>query len=73
MARLAEHESVYDRRRLLARALQGVAAGLVVATIPGTDLLGARRWRANPFTLGVASGDPSPHGAVLWTRRRRAG
>ena len=22
----------------------------------------------NPFTLGVASGDPEPHGVVLWTR-----
>lgn len=23
---------------------------------------------SNPFTLGVASGDPAPNGAVLWTR-----
>ena len=23
---------------------------------------------ANPFTLGVASGDPTPDGVVLWTR-----
>ena len=23
---------------------------------------------ANPFTLGVASGDPAPDGVVLWTR-----
>ena len=22
----------------------------------------------NPFTLGVASGDPDPHGFVIWTR-----
>ena len=26
------------------------------------------RFSANPFTLGVASGDPEPDGAVLWTR-----
>lgn len=26
------------------------------------------RFRTNPFTLGVASGDPSPDGFVLWTR-----
>ena len=26
------------------------------------------RFAANPFTLGVASGDPSPDGMVLWTR-----
>ncbi len=23
---------------------------------------------SNPFTLGVASGDPSPDGIILWTR-----
>ena len=26
------------------------------------------RWAANPFSLGVASGDPTPTGVVLWTR-----
>ena len=26
------------------------------------------RWSAYPFTLGVASGYPSPDGAVIWTR-----
>ena len=28
----------------------------------------APRWRGNPFTLGVASGQPRPDGMVLWTR-----
>ncbi|MCH7892810.1 MAG: PhoD-like phosphatase N-terminal domain-containing protein, partial [Gemmatimonadetes bacterium] len=27
---------------------------------------------ANPFTLGVASGDPSPDGVVLWSRLARS-
>lgn len=26
------------------------------------------KWRANPFSLGVASGDPAPDGFVIWTR-----
>ena len=26
------------------------------------------KWRAQPFSLGVASGDPSPDGFVIWTR-----
>lgn len=26
------------------------------------------RWQNDPFSLGVASGDPSPDGVVLWTR-----
>jgi alkaline phosphatase D len=30
--------------------------------------LRAQRFRTNPFTLGVASGDPLPDGIVLWTR-----
>ena len=28
------------------------------------------RFAASPFTLGVASGDPSPTGVVLWTHIR---
>lgn len=31
-------------------------------------LLAAPRFPTNPFTLGVASGDPLPDGFVLWTR-----
>jgi alkaline phosphatase D len=48
-----------------------LASGLVVLT--ARDLL-ARALRVNPsfpldpFTLGVASGDPTPDGVVLWTR-----
>src|SRR6266498_4669654 len=26
------------------------------------------RWSANPFSLGVAAGDPAPDGFVIWTR-----
>jgi alkaline phosphatase D len=25
-------------------------------------------WRGNPFSLGIASGDPAPDGFVIWTR-----
>ncbi|MCT7658399.1 alkaline phosphatase D family protein [Mycobacterium sp. CPCC 205710] len=32
------------------------------------DRLRLARVPADPFTLGVASGDPSPDGAVIWTR-----
>ncbi|GAA4336154.1 alkaline phosphatase D family protein [Variovorax defluvii] len=28
----------------------------------------APRWRADPFTLGIASGQPRPDSVVLWTR-----
>ncbi|MEV4834365.1 alkaline phosphatase D family protein [Nonomuraea sp. NPDC049486] len=49
-----------DRRSFLTAA----AAGLL-APRAGTS---RRTLRADPFTLGVASGDPSPGGVVLWTR-----
>ncbi|GGK19605.1 alkaline phosphatase [Pilimelia terevasa] len=65
------------RRTLLA----GTAAGLVAAGALGgaasarvggpgdrTAARGQRRLRADPFTLGVASGEPAPGGVVLWTR-----
>jgi alkaline phosphatase D len=41
-----------------AQALPGHAFGVA----------GAARFDSDPFTLGVASGYPSPHGVVLWTR-----
>ncbi len=56
------------RRRLLSSA-GGLAALATLSALPG-DLAWARSARldGNPFTLGVAAGDPLPHGAVLWTR-----
>ncbi len=33
-----------------------------------TPLLGAPRFSSDPFTQGIASGDPLPDGIVLWTR-----
>jgi alkaline phosphatase D len=57
---------VLDRRRFLATG--GAVAALVVAD----RLAGAWPARAQrggyPFMLGVASGDPTPGGVVLWTR-----
>ncbi|MFT4042288.1 MAG: alkaline phosphatase D family protein [Gordonia sp. (in: high G+C Gram-positive bacteria)] len=56
------------RRRFL--TWTGVAAGLASApALFYTDANSAPPPRGhNPFTLGVASGDPLPDGVVLWTR-----
>ncbi|HEX5742138.1 MAG TPA: alkaline phosphatase D family protein, partial [Pilimelia sp.] len=55
-----------SRRTLLgAGAALGAAAA---AGLPGVGTAAARPLRADPFTLGVASGDPAPDGVVLWTR-----
>jgi alkaline phosphatase D len=57
------------RRQVLAGA---GAAGVLVAfggdKALARDLPRLTRWRSNPFTLGVASGEPLPDGVVLWTR-----
>jgi len=60
--------SSIDRRRFLQYTWAGVGASLSLALLRGRDLLAAPRFGENPFTLGVASGDPTPDGIVLWTR-----
>jgi alkaline phosphatase D len=44
---------------------------VVLAALPVAGFTGERRLSpvpADPFTLGVASGEPAPDGAVIWTR-----
>lgn len=52
-------------RREFARFVGGL--GLAAVSWP-RHLLARPRFPAYPFTLGVASGDPTPEGVVLWTR-----
>ncbi|MEV0095238.1 alkaline phosphatase D family protein [Streptomyces sp. NPDC050738] len=58
------------RRRFL--TVTGAAAALAFATnLPGTAQaaeLDAAKITADPFTLGIASGDPLPSSVLLWTR-----
>ena len=55
-----------NRREFLAGV--GGAAGLVLLRPYERVLLARPRFASDPFTLGVASGDPAPNGVVLWTR-----
>jgi alkaline phosphatase D len=57
-----------DRRRFLKHVWHGVGAGIGLALLPGERARAAPRLSRNPFTLGVASGDPTASGIVLWTR-----
>ncbi|WP_040791538.1 alkaline phosphatase D family protein [Nocardia paucivorans] len=57
-----------SRRRLLTSGTALAAALLVGSTAVGSARYRAPRWLGDPFTLGVASGDPTPEGVVLWTR-----
>ena len=49
-----------------------LATGLAAVVAPSVPLVGqprqTPRFSSPPFSLGVASGDPSPDGVVLWTR-----
>ncbi|WP_331273005.1 alkaline phosphatase D family protein [Motilibacter deserti] len=63
--------SLSRRAVLLGTAAAGTGA-VVGGLLPGTSALAVPKIRpgriAYPFTLGIASGDPSPDGVVLWTR-----
>src|ERR671917_2393317 len=61
----------WDRRisrRTLLKTGGSFAAGLTLAGITGGRAFAQPHFDSYPFTLGVASGDPSPTGVVLWTR-----
>ncbi|MER5209061.1 alkaline phosphatase D family protein [Streptomyces sp. NPDC002838] len=61
-----------NRRRFLtvtsAAAALAFATGLPSAGIAAAAELDAAKITENPFTLGVASGDPLPTSVLLWTR-----
>jgi alkaline phosphatase D len=56
-----------SRRQLLDVAWKLGAAAIVQAAVPAR-VLAQPLYRTYPFSLGVASGDPSSDGVVLWTR-----
>lgn len=56
-------QPVGDRREFLRRL---AALGVGAAVVERRAIRPA--WQNDPFTLGVASGDPSADGCVLWTR-----
>lgn len=62
----------FDRRRFLtvtgAAAALAFAVNLPAAGAASAAELNPARITENPFTLGVASGDPLPRSVVLWTR-----
>lgn len=57
-----------SRRQLFRVGAAGSAAVLAGTATVSSARYRAPRWSENPFTLGVASGDPTPDGVVLWTR-----
>ncbi|GAB2576281.1 alkaline phosphatase [Paractinoplanes abujensis] len=56
------------RTLLLSSAAAGVAGAATTWPLAATAAPYRGPLRSDPFTLGVASGDPEPDGFVLWTR-----
>lgn len=57
-----------DRRRFLNSWAMGAAAAMLASPWRGSALAQAPRFANDPFSLGVASGDPLSDGFVAWTR-----
>ncbi|MGH9935091.1 MAG: alkaline phosphatase D family protein, partial [Blastocatellia bacterium] len=61
------NQSTVNRRRFLIGA--GALSGLALAgQLPSYAQTRTVKFATDPFSLGVASGDPLPDGVVLWTR-----
>jgi alkaline phosphatase D len=58
---------LFNRRGFLTRA-GATLAYTALAPYAFPRVASAQHLGAYPFTLGVASGDPTPDGVVLWTR-----
>ncbi|MEJ2120516.1 MAG: alkaline phosphatase D family protein [Alphaproteobacteria bacterium] len=59
-----------DPSRLLSRRLflAGAGGALTASALAPAIVEAAPRLAGDPFTLGVASGEPAPDGFVIWTR-----
>src|SRR5215212_987436 len=61
-----------DSYQMNRRSFVSATTSLAVAALWSSQAFGAvkriPRFSGDPFQLGVASGDPSPDGFVLWTR-----
>lgn len=61
LANLSMSRRDWHRMALVVALAPWTAAGVLAQTAPP-------RWQVNPFSLGVASGQPQPSSVVLWTR-----
>lgn len=56
------------RRRFLSSMAMGAAAASLTSPWNGRAFAATPKFINDPFSMGVASGDPTPEGFVLWTR-----
>lgn len=65
---MAFRGSAQGRRASRRAVLKGAVLIGAAPTLGFTTVRSAGALPSDPFTLGVASGDPAPDGAVIWTR-----
>ncbi len=63
-----EHDTPITRKRFVVAAGALLAAGTVPRVLNPAIAKAAPPWSEQLFTLGVASGDPTPDSVLLWTR-----
>ncbi|WP_338425903.1 alkaline phosphatase D family protein [Sphingopyxis kveilinensis] len=68
MAGIVPDKSAFDRLLDRRSVLIAAGQGALLAALTSSTVLGAPRFLEDPFSLGVASGDPAPDGFVIWTR-----
>lgn len=61
-------EIVLERRRFLSGLAMASAAASINSVWRGSAIAATPKFINDPFSLGVASGDPTADGFVLWTR-----
>lgn len=61
-------ERLEHTRRLLIKSFGAAAGALVAVPLLAREALAQVTFSENPYTLGIAAGDPSPDGFVIWTR-----
>jgi alkaline phosphatase D len=57
-----------DRRKFIALSSMSAAALILGGGLLSEKTMARPSFRDDPFSLGVASGDPLPDGVVIWTR-----
>jgi alkaline phosphatase D len=68
MRRIDIHEYTTLNRRQLLQYLGASAIVTVTGHLFARPVWGSPAFGADPFSLGVASGDPAPDGFVIWTK-----
>jgi alkaline phosphatase D len=62
------HGAMMDSQLNRRNFLQAGGSAALLASLAATPALAVPKFLDDPFSLGVASGDPTPDGFVIWTR-----